>query len=82
MRVAERSRASLTLGRTVRELRTERGLSQEELGFCAGLHRTYVGQIERGEKNLGWENVVKLCSGLNIQLREFAERLEAIDPLV
>lgn len=82
MRVAERSRATLALGRTVRALRTERGLSQEELGFSAGLHRTYVGQIERGEKNLGWENVVKLCSGLGVQLHEFAERLEAIDPLV
>jgi transcriptional regulator with XRE-family HTH domain len=80
--VAERSRARLGLGRTVRELRIERRLSQEELGFRAGLHRTYVGGVERGERNAGWENVVKLCSGLDVPLRDFVARLERIDPLV
>ena len=80
--MAEKSRASLSLARTVRELRVERGLSQEELGFRAGLHRTYVGRVERAERNAGWENVVKLCTGLDVPLRDFVARLERIDPLV
>jgi transcriptional regulator with XRE-family HTH domain len=46
-----RGRKYRALGRAVREARARRGLSQEELGFMAGLHRNYVGAIERGEIN-------------------------------
>ncbi|HUT29084.1 MAG TPA: helix-turn-helix transcriptional regulator [Sedimentisphaerales bacterium] len=41
------------VGFNIRAIREARGLSQEELGDLAGLHRGYVGQIERGEKNIG-----------------------------
>lgn len=44
-------------GNIVRKLRKERGLSQEELAFKAGLHRTYIGMIERGEKNVTLLNI-------------------------
>ena len=69
-------------GRAVRALRTEQGISQEELAFRCGLHRTYVGGVERGERNLGWINVIKVCRGLDVPLSQFMKRLEAIDPLV
>jgi len=54
------------LARNVRQLRHERGLSQEELADRAGLHRTYVGSIERGERNLTVDNIEKIAKGLGI----------------
>jgi transcriptional regulator with XRE-family HTH domain len=44
-------------GRRIKQLRTERGLSQEELAFGTGFHRTYIGMVERGERNLSLSNV-------------------------
>ena len=58
------------LGHAVLELRARRRLSQEELGFRAGLHRNYVGAIERGEINPTFRVLLKLQRGLNIPLSE------------
>ena len=43
---------NVLFGKRIRQLRMQKGLSQEELGYEAGLHRTYIGQIERAEKNI------------------------------
>lgn len=51
-------------GRTVRVFRARKGLSQEELGFRAGLHRNYIGAIERGEINPTFRVLLKLQRGL------------------
>lgn len=54
-------------GRRVRELRQAAGLSQEELAERCGLHRTYVGGIERGERNVGVLNLLQLARALRVR---------------
>lgn len=58
------------VGNRVRELREAKGWSQEELGFESGLHRNYVGRIERGEQNVAVVNVAKLATALGVRPRE------------
>ena len=57
-------------GNKVRELRKNRGLSQEELGFKANIHRTYVGAVERGEQNVSLDNIGRLAKHLKVSLAE------------
>ncbi|MBO5307402.1 MAG: helix-turn-helix transcriptional regulator [Lentisphaeria bacterium] len=52
-------------GDRVRELRISQGLSQEVLAQKSGLHRTYIGGIERGERNVSLENIQKIAKALN-----------------
>lgn len=53
-------------GERVRELRLARGLSQEELAFKSGMHRTYLGGVERGERNPSLKNIVAIAEALGI----------------
>lgn len=53
-------------GERVRSLRLKAGLSQEELADLIGIHRTYIGGVERGERNLGLMNVLRIADALNI----------------
>lgn len=55
----------------MRALRTERGLTQEALGHKAGLSPNYVGDVERGTRNLGLENIWLLAEALGVSPREF-----------
>ena len=59
-----------TFGRRIRELRTEKGLSQEALALVCGLDRTYIGGIERGERNVSLINIEKIAAALGIPVRE------------
>lgn len=54
------------LGENVRAIRTQRGLSQEDLGEHLGLHRTYIGGVERGERNLTLRTVERFAELLDI----------------
>lgn len=61
----------LDFGSRVRELRGKVGFSQEDLAQKAGLHRTYIGMIERGEKNITLENIYKITNALEVSLKDF-----------
>lgn len=60
----------------LRELRQERGLSQEELGFEAGLHRTYISQLELGRKNPTLKTLYMLSCALDVSLTELVCQIE------
>jgi transcriptional regulator with XRE-family HTH domain len=74
--VSTRPPELLALGRVIREARVERGLSQEALADRAGLHRTYVGGIERGERNVAFLNILKLARALDLPASALLERCE------
>lgn len=54
------------LGEAIRACRLRNGWSQEELSFESGLHRTYIGAVERGEKNLTVKNLVRIAVALDV----------------
>lgn len=58
-------------GKRVRAQRATLRLSQEELASRAGVHRTYIGMIERAEKNITLENIEKVAKALNLKLSDF-----------
>jgi transcriptional regulator with XRE-family HTH domain len=60
----------VALGTRVRALRAEAGKTQERLAADAGIHWTYVGQVERGERNPSFKNLLKLARGLDQPLSE------------
>ncbi len=64
-------------GRILQELRTERGLSQEELGFESNYHRTYISQLERGQKNPSLKAIFRLAEALGITPSEMIRRIES-----
>jgi len=57
-------------GARLRTLRIARGLSQEALGDLAGLHRTYVGSVERGERNVSLDNIYALATAIGVRPEE------------
>lgn len=58
-------------GLKVQKLRKSRGLSQEKLAELAGVHRTYIGMIERAEKNITLINISKIAKALEVDIKEF-----------
>jgi len=65
--VLSKSPAHASLGRAIRRYRETCGFSQEELAARAGLHRTYVGGIERGERNPSYANILRLAEALGVR---------------
>ena len=60
-------------GARVREVRKSKGLSQESLSLMCGLDRTYIGGVERGERNISLVNAYKIADALEVSPREFLE---------
>ncbi|MEO5645509.1 MAG: helix-turn-helix transcriptional regulator [Bacteroidia bacterium] len=60
----------ISFGEKVRELRKEKRLSQEELSFKSDLHRTYIGMIERAEKNITLANIEKIAKALGVDIKK------------
>jgi transcriptional regulator with XRE-family HTH domain len=76
--VAQRSQAHVALGRAIRDLRADLNISQEELAGRSGMHRTYLGGIERGERNPSYTNILRIAAALDVpasELLSVAERL-------
>lgn len=57
-----------TFGSNVQAIRRALGISQEELAFRAGLHRTYIGMVERAERSISLQNAKKIADALNVKL--------------
>lgn len=64
---------NVLFGKRVRQLREKKGISQEQLGFDVGLHRTYIGQIERAEKNITLKNIEKIAKQLDVNVSELMD---------
>ncbi len=64
------------LGQRVRELRESKNLTQEQLGFASDLDRTYISDLERGNRNPSFWGLRKLASGLGVSLSELLEGLD------
>lgn len=60
----------IQFGNNVRRIRKQKSLSQEELADLAGLHRTYIGMIERGEKNITLNNIEKIAKALEVNIKD------------
>jgi transcriptional regulator with XRE-family HTH domain len=67
---------SKQLGAKIQKMRLEKGLSQEELAFEAGLHRTYISHVERGSRNITVIGLCKVAKGLKIKPSEIIEGLK------
>ena len=65
-------------GKRIRELRTARGFSQEELAHRAGIHSTYLGGIERGERNPALVNIGRIAKALKVPLAELFSVLRGV----
>lgn len=67
-----------TSGEVMRNLRLERGMSQDELGLAAGVPRPYIGLIERGNRGLTLEMLFRLASALGVSVSTIMQRIESI----
>jgi transcriptional regulator with XRE-family HTH domain len=74
-----RSDAHLAYGRALREFRVEREISQERLALNAGVDRTFVSGIERGERNPTLATLLRLVGALDLPLSELALRAERLE---
>jgi len=63
-------------GKRIQQLRKQQGISQEDLAFKSGLHRTYIGGIELGKRNLSLNNIARLAKALKISLSKLFEDLK------
>ena len=72
-------RSLATLGEAVKAIRKEKNLTQEQLAGRAGTHVTYVGRIERGERNLTWTALSRICEGLEVHRSVLVRRVEELE---
>ncbi len=68
--------ALVSIGKTIRQIRVELNLSQEALANDAGIDRSYMGGVERGEHNLTLISLQKICNSLHISISNLLERAE------
>lgn len=61
------------LGKNIRRLRERKNISQEQFGTMVGVHRTYVGMVERGEKNITIFSLRKFAEALNVKVKDLID---------
>ncbi len=66
------------IGSKIRELRSAKGYSQEGIADAAGMGRTYMGRVERGEQNISIQNLIQIAFALNVELAEITPRLSEL----
>jgi transcriptional regulator with XRE-family HTH domain len=66
-----KTKARKQFGNKMRDIRKAQGISQEKLGDLSGLHRTYIGAIERGEQNVSIDNIAKIAEALKVKSSSF-----------
>ena len=66
-----------SFGKVLKQLRQDCGLSQEELGFASGYHRTYISLLERGEKSPSLRTIFRLAQALKVEPSEMVERVQS-----
>lgn len=66
----QKETARQIFARNLRETRIDKGLSQESLAALSGLHRTYIGSVERGERNISIDNMAKIALALDCKLQD------------
>ena len=77
--MAPRTEPQPGLGRAIRQLRTERGLSQEEVGLRAEIHPTWISHLESGRNNPAWGSVRRIAAALGVRLPELAALAEELE---
>jgi transcriptional regulator with XRE-family HTH domain len=77
--VAQRSHAHAALGQAIRDFRGRQRISQEDLAHRAGMHRTYLGGIERGERNPSYTNLLRVAEALEIDAWELIRRAHELE---
>ena len=74
--MAGRSAVQRRLGRAVKAVRARQGLTQEQVSAAAGLHPTYVSDIERGARNPSWEAMSRLAQGMGVPIGDIAQEYD------
>jgi transcriptional regulator with XRE-family HTH domain len=77
--MAPRTEPQPSLGQAIRQIRQERGLSQEELGHRAEIHPTWISHIESGRNNPAWGSVRRIAAALELKVSELAARAEELE---
>ncbi|MDZ7897279.1 MAG: helix-turn-helix transcriptional regulator [Arcicella sp.] len=72
----DKKKVLIQFGNKVRALRKANEMSQEDLSFDADLHRTYIGMIERAEKNISLLNIEKIAKALNVEIKDLFDETE------
>lgn len=72
----------IVIGKKIRELRKAQGYSQENFAYDAGLERSYLGKVERGERNIQIESLIKIAFGLRMELGDILPKLRQLKKTV
>ena len=77
--MADRASTQVRLGRAIKRIRIQRGMTQEQVSAASGLHPTYISDIERGARNPSWEAITRLADGIGIPTADIAREYDARD---